>query len=132
MSCIFRVTGDILDIDTLVAQSSVPVDRMWRKGEQRALKGKFHSNSGANFIASDADFDEFDAQLLGATAFLEEHVAAIAKIVEFPGVQDAVLDFAVSIGDGNFTQSSYLPPKFLQLVARSEIGVEISHYPCSD
>jgi hypothetical protein len=132
MSCILRISGESLDIDILLSLCSVPVDRMWRKGEPRVLRGKFHSDSGANFLVSDADLVEFDNQVVDATEFLEEYASAIAKIIAFPGVQNAVLDFAVAINDGYVTQSSYLPPKFLQLAARLEIGVEISHYPCID
>ncbi|MBC3860714.1 hypothetical protein H8K32_01280 [Undibacterium jejuense] len=132
MSCVFRISGELLDIDALLAQCAIPVCRMWRKGEPRILKGKFHSDSGANFIASDADFVEFDNQLVDATAFLKGHASEIAKIIAFPGLQNAILDFAVATKDGYTTQSSYLPPKFVQLVARLEIGVGISHYPSAD
>lgn len=96
MSCIFRISGELLDIDSLLEQCSVPVYRRWRKGEPRAPKGKFHSDSGANFIASDADFIEFDNQVFDATAFLEVHASAIAEIIAFPGLQNASLDLAAA------------------------------------
>lgn len=132
MTCILRISGQSLDVDALLAECSIPVDRTWRKGEPRVLKGKFHANSGANFVASEAEIGEFDAQVVDATAFLEKHASAIAKLIAFPGVEDAALDFGVSTSVGRVTQSSYLPPKFICIAARLEIGVEISHYPCSD
>jgi hypothetical protein len=132
MTCILRISGQSLDVDIFLAKCSIQVDRTWRLGEQRILKGKFYSDSGATFVASKAEFDEFETQVVDATAFLEKHASAIATLIAFPGVQDAVLDFGVATRVGQAIQSSYLPPKFIQLAAQLGIGVEISHYLCSD
>ena len=96
MSSILRISGQSLDIDALLSENSLPFDRIWRKGEPRVLKGKLYSDSGANFLASGADLDEFDRQVSEATEYLEQHAPVIAKMVEFPGVQNAVLDFELS------------------------------------
>ena len=130
MSCILRVSGEFLDIDTLLSEHPLVVDRTWKKGEPRTLKGKFHSDSGANFAASVADLDEFDRQVADAIEFLELHALTLAKIVLFPGVQISVLDFGVALNEGYVAQFSYFPPKFLQLAASAGVGVEISHYAC--
>jgi hypothetical protein len=87
MSSILRISGESLDIDALLSLYPLPVDRAWKKGEPRILKGRFHSDSGANFLASDADLDEFDRQVSEATEYLEQHAPVIAKMVEFPGGQ---------------------------------------------
>jgi hypothetical protein len=131
MSSILRISGESLNIDALLSLYSLPVDRAWKKGEPRILKGKFHSDSGANFLASDADLDEFDRQVSEATDYLEQHAPVIAKMVEFPGVQNAVLDFGFSLYEGNVAQFSFLPPKLVRLAASAGIGLEISHYACS-
>jgi hypothetical protein len=60
MSCILRISGESLDIDALLSRHNLTPDRIWKKGEPRTLKGKVHSDCGANFLASDADLDEFD------------------------------------------------------------------------
>jgi hypothetical protein len=52
-------------------------------------------------------------------------------MVEFPGVQNAVLDFGISLYEGNVAQFSFLPPKLVRLAANAGIGLEISHYACS-
>jgi hypothetical protein len=95
------------------------------------LKGKFHSDSGANFVASEADLDEFNRQLEEATQFLEQHATVIAKITAYPAIESAILDFGVALNAGYVSQSSYLPPAFIKLAADAGIGVEISHYACS-
>jgi hypothetical protein len=132
MSSILRISGEALDIDVLLSQYSLPAYRIWKKGEARTLKGKLHRDSGACFLASDADFDDFSRQVADATKFLEVHASSIAKMISFPGVQNADLDFGVSIYEGNVTQFSYLPPKLIQLAASAGIGLEVSHYACSN
>ena len=82
MSSILRISGQSLDIDALLSENSLPFDRIWRKGEPRVLKGKLYSDSGANFLASGADLDEFDRQVSEATEYLEQHAPVIAKMVE--------------------------------------------------
>ncbi len=132
MSCILRISGESLDVDALLSQDTLALERVWKKGEPRTIKGRFHSDSGATFVASEADLDEFDRQVKEATGFLEAHAPVITRIVAFPGVQSAVLDFGVAITQGNVTQFSYLPPRLIQLAASCGIGVEISHYACSE
>ena len=131
MSSILRISGESLDIDALLSVFSLPFDRVWRRGEPRVLKGKLHSDSGANFLASDADLDEFDRQVSDATDYLEQHAPIIAKMVEFPGVQNARLDFGFSLYEGNAAQFSFLPPKLVRLSASAGIGLEISYYACN-
>jgi hypothetical protein len=131
MSSILRISGDSLDIDALLALHPLSADRVWKKGEPQILKGKFHADSGVSFIASDADLDEFNRQVLEATEYLALHATIIAEMVAFPGVQKATLDFGVSIYEGYVTHFSYLPPRVVQLAANAGIGLEVSYYACS-
>lgn len=132
MSCILRISGETLDIDSLLSQHSLPADRVWKKGEARTLKGKVYKDSGANFVASEVDFNEFTRQLDEATNFLERHQTTIAKMAATPGVDIAALDFGVCLCEGLVAQSCYFPPNFIKLAAYSGVGVEVSQYACAD
>ncbi|TCV87458.1 hypothetical protein [Sulfurirhabdus autotrophica] len=132
MSCILRVSGESLNVDSLLSEFQLEADRSWKKGEPRTLKGKLYTDSGANFVASGADLDEFNRQVNEATKYLEINAPVISEIVKFPGIQDAVLDFGVSLKEGYVTQFAYLPPKLIQLAASAGIGIEISHYACGN
>ena len=132
MSCILRISGETLNIDTLLSQHNLPPDRIWKKGEARTLKGKVHLDCGVNFVASEADLDEFTRQLDEATKFLETHQTTIEKMVATPGVEFAVLDFGVCLRQGYVAQFCYFPPNFIQLAAKTGVGVEVSQYACSD
>ncbi|PRC92731.1 hypothetical protein [Solimicrobium silvestre] len=127
MSCIFRVSGDGLDVDALILRNKLAANRIWRRGEPRLLKGRIHSNAGANYIASQADLDQFEIQIQETIVFLEKNLSEILAIACFPGVDDARLDFGV-VYQENFVESTYLSPKLLKLIAQAGIGVEISRY----
>ena len=45
------------------------VSKTWRRGEVRSIRGKINEDSGANFLASDADFDAYAEQVIDATNF---------------------------------------------------------------
>jgi hypothetical protein len=134
MSCILRVFGSSLNVDALLAQSALKPDRVWKKGEPR-FKTKPNDKalvcSGASFVASEAGLSDFDAQAEEAGIFLERNFEEIRKIVGFPDVEGAVLDFGIKLRDVA-VHCDYLSPKLIQLAARAGIGIELSHYPCSE
>ena len=132
MSCIFHISGESLDIDALLSEVALVPYRKWKKGEARILKGKVHADSGANFVVSEAEMDEFPRQAIDATDFLELHAALIARMAAFPGVQESVFDFGVSLREGNVAQYCSLSPRLIQLAASACIGLEISHYAFSE
>jgi hypothetical protein len=100
MSCILRVNGAHLDIDSLVDKLTLIPDRIWHKGEPRCSSrpdARKNPNSGASFIASDADFHEFDRQVAEATTFLESFKDQILSVVSFDGVDHVALDFGIEL-----------------------------------
>jgi hypothetical protein len=127
-----RISGVALDVEAMLAQHPLRVNRVWKKGEPRGLKGQFHAHSGASVIVSDAAFDQFDLQVTAAGNFLELHCCTITDIVAYPGVEEVMFDFGIALCKDSFVMSSYLPPKFVQLAANAEVGVMLSHYVCSD
>lgn len=132
MSCILRIAGEALDIDALLFQCSLLVDQTWRQGAPRILKDKFYVDSGASFVVSDADLDDFAGQLADACVFVELHGSMIAQLAAFAGVQEAYLDFAVALNNGFVSHTAYLPRAFVVALGSVGIGIAISHYACSE
>ena len=132
MSCILRVCGEALDVDSMLTSISIEFDQVWKKGKPRSIKGKMHTNSGVQFVVSDAEFEEFSVQRNDATEFLKSNEIAIKKMAGFPCVQYCVLDFGVSITEGNVAVMTYLTPELINLAAKSGVGIEISCYLCSE
>jgi hypothetical protein len=133
MSCILRVSGAQLDVDALLASVRLIPDRVWHRGEPRLESrpnGKCHEHSGATFLASGADFGDFDRQIEEATRFLEDHSTQIAGIVTFKDVEAATLDFGIELRDV-MIHRDILAPRFLRAAALAGVAVELSHYPCN-
>jgi hypothetical protein len=128
MPCVFRIGGESLDIDSLLREITIRPFLAWRKGAARLPGGnKIATNSGANFDASIAGFEQFETQLIDATEFLHRHRADIEKIMSFSGVEFAHLDFAIELRT-SYTHSDVLPLNFLRAVAQAGVTVELSHY----
>lgn len=133
MSCMFRVFGSDLEIDALLDGVALEPNRVWHKGDLRFKHrpdGEVLVLSGASFIASDADMNEFDVQIKEVKDFLSEHCAEIQKMVQFPGVEGGVLDFGIELRNVA-VHGDFLPLELLQLAAQAGVGIQLSHYPCS-
>lgn len=131
MSCILRVGGTSLDIEALLSSCSLMPRTQWRRGEERTVGGKVFSTSGANFVASEADFEAFDIQVADAIAFLREHVTQLRRLAAFDGVDSAILDFAVSVHEDTTFRSCALSPELVRLAADVGLGLELSFYACN-
>jgi hypothetical protein len=132
MGCVLRVFGEHLDIDALFQSQKLTPIVTWRKGQERILRGRFHMNFGANFDVSNAEDEDFSLQISDAEVYLTGNSDEIIKLASAAGVEEATLDFSVSIRPGFATQTSFLPPAFLQQVTRLGLGLAVSHYPTDD
>jgi len=127
-----RVVGESLDIEKLLQEVLIEPDQTWKKGDRRFKSdsnSRLLTKSGVFFVASDADMDNFKLQQEETFKFLEKNILQIVKITEFLGVEEVTIDFGVELRDVAI-HCDYLTPKFLGIVAKAGIGIEISHYPC--
>lgn len=134
MSCILRILGESLDIEQMLNDIPLEPDRVWKKGERRFKsdpESRLLPKSGASFVASEAEMNEFDKQLEEATEYLKGNMSLIKKITEYPGIEEATIDFGVEFRDVAI-HSDYLSPEFVANAFQAGIGIEISHYPCSE
>ncbi len=129
MSCVLRVSGEHLDIDALLQSQNLFPILTWRKGEERFLKGRFHTDSGANFDVSDAEIEDVGRQIVDAEFFLKTHYNEISILVSAAGVAYATFDFAVATRQGFVTQTSSFSAAFVQHLAELGLGLAVSHYP---
>jgi hypothetical protein len=132
MSCILRIAGEHLDVEALLAFTGLMPDRTWRNGQPGPLKGTLYSDSGAQFVASEANLDQFECQTEDVAIFLEDNLSSIAAASSFAGVERAVLDFGVCLPEGYVAQFSLLPLRLIRLAAQAGVAIQLSHYLCSD
>ena len=132
MSCVLRVSGEHLDIDALLlSQNLIPVVT-WRKGDERYLKGRFRTDSGANFEVSHAEIEDAAGQIADAERYLATNYDEISMLVSAAGVTNATLDFPVATRPGFVTQTSSFSSEFVQRVAELGLALAVSHYPTQD
>jgi hypothetical protein len=132
MSCVLRVSGEYLDIDALLqSQNLIPIVT-WRKGGERFLKGRLHTDSGANFEVSHAEIEDVARQVADAERYLATNYNEISILVSAAGCTNAVLDFAVATRPGFVTQTSSFSSSFVQHVAELGLALAVSHYPTQD
>ena len=82
-------------------------------------------------MVSEAGFHEFAAQLEDAVEFLTVSAGEVRRLVDFPGVTGAVLDFGIAWRDV-LAQSDQFSAELVRLAGACGIALELSHYRVSD
>lgn len=129
MSCVLRISGIDLSLKDLLRIKLIP-DSTWEKGVPRIPNkpsAKRHTNTGASYLVSDADFDEFDIQKSDAIEYLKKNEKQIEEAMKLPAVGEASLDFGINRRDVP-AQFDYFQPELLKLVGKLGLGIELSQY----
>jgi hypothetical protein len=132
MGCVLRVYGEHLDIDTLLSSVDLIAVVTWKTGQERILKGRFHSDSGANFVVSNADVEDFPCVVAETELFLARNYDDLCILTSAPEATGAVLDFAVATRPGLITKTSIFSSAFLQRMADLNLALAVSHYSTDD
>ena len=132
MAAVLRARGTEFDPDRFCSKSGFKPCRLYRKGEPvlpaTKPEGRKNEDSGIHVVLSEADFHEFPRQVDEATAFLEIHKDELARLRNFPGIEDMTIDFGIARRDV-IVQSDYLPPCLIRMAGELGLGIEISQYP---
>jgi hypothetical protein len=134
MSCILRADGKDFDVDNFVEKSAMKVYSCWRKGERRfhesSTNTQKHESSGIQIEVSNAEFSELAMQIDDAIKFLKENAGEVKKLVSFPGVEGAELDFGVESKPLAFYT---FPAELVSLAGAVGVALIVSAYPiCED
>ena len=134
MSTVLGAYGEDFDVDSFVADCTLPICAVKRRGEpvlpHSQPNGRRHERSGVHVLVSDADFDYFDQQVADAIEFLQTETAELQRLRDFPGVENAVLDFGIARRDAA-VQCDCLPPALVRLAGSLGLGIVLSQYPSS-
>lgn len=129
MSCMLRVSGTHLDVDALLKSTGLRSSKVWHKNELRNKRGsRLHDTSGFSVVVSNAEYDEFEKQMLEASEFIRQNADALDAIKHFQGVEYFAPDFGVELSSVA-PQSLRLKNQLLQLAAARGLDLELSHYP---
>jgi len=79
-------------------------------------------------VVSDAEFDDFETQKSEAAAFLSAHNAALTKIRQLPGLQQASIDFGIEMRNV-VVQSDCFEHELIDCIAPLRLQIVLSQYP---
>lgn len=130
MSCILRIAGTDLNLKHLLKVGLIP-DSTWEKGSPRFSTkpdGEKNTRSGARYVVSDADFDEFEQQKYDAIEFLKRNKNQIQEIMNLPNIEGAGLDFGIYWRDVP-VQCDNFPYELVKLAGSIGLGLELTQYP---
>ena len=134
MSSVLRLSGVLLDVDALLASTTLQPLAVFRKGEprfSRRLDGPRHAASGVNFAVSAAEMGDFSSQLQETLAFVKSHAKSLRQLTAFPGVESAAIDFGAEIHPPQWCSFTF-PPELLAAMGACGIELELSVYPVDD
>jgi hypothetical protein len=133
MVCIFRISGQELDVETLVRLSPVEPCAVFKRGEPVSTRpnSRHAQISGVNLEISDANFDDLQRQQADAIAFLRTHASALLEMRGLVGVERASLGFGIAMRDV-VVQSDAFTAELIALIAPLRCSLEISQYPVSE
>ena len=130
--CVLRVAGDDFEIDALLESSDLAPCHVQRKGLPRFESGRSIAEyTGFNVEVSSDDGEDLERQVADAIEFLTANRTAIRRVLEFPGVDYAYLDFNVNccLGNGVAIQNSRISSDLLKLAGDLRLDINISLYP---
>ena len=134
MSTVLRVHGSRFDVDAFMENCTLPICAVWRSGEpvfpNSQPEGRRHDKSGVNIVTSESDFNEFSSQVAETTKFFEANTAQLRRLVDWPGVESADLDFGIERRDA-IVQRDELPAELVRLAGLLGLGLVLSQYPAS-
>ena len=113
MSCVLRISSSTVD----TTSSNI------------SLKPYRAENSTEHFLVSDAESDNFKAQIDDAIVFLEKHGTDIQLLITAPGAT-GVLDFAIE-NRGVWMQCDNFPARLVRAAGKLGLALELSCYPAS-
>lgn len=132
MPSVLRAYGGDFDVDTFLADFTLPVCAVKRRGDSALPAsrpdGRRHERSGIHVPISDAGFDEFPRQVEETTTFLSANAEQVRRLVAFPGVDGVTLDFGIVHRDVA-VQIEHLPAELVRLAGSLGLAIELSRYP---
>ncbi len=131
--CVLRISGAELAVDELVATSPLTTKpdtfSVWHKGEPRR-KGCCE-NSGFILDVCEVEKEGLSEQAERATAFLSSNYDELKRLMEFPGVEKGILDFAITKRDVA-AQVDLFPSELVQLAGSLNMELMLSQYAVSN
>ena len=130
MACYLRASGAGFNVDAFLAESSLTWDPTWRRGDRRRVRrsGQPEHRADSGVAAEAGRGDELASQVVAVSEFLSANADEVARLVGFPGVEGACLDFGVYWAEDSAARFFRFPVSLLRLIASLGLELELSVY----
>ncbi|MBO2007765.1 hypothetical protein [Hymenobacter negativus] len=138
MSCQLRFSAKNFDVDYYLLTSNLNSHEVFRTGDyqQTPLESWVTKDSGFCVTASNADFNDFNGQIIDTGKFIWQHVDELEALGKIEERVTFFFDFGLTttlFEEDVWVQSFHFPVEFLLLLSRIGAGLEISsYYPTSE
>jgi hypothetical protein len=129
--CVLRVSGSAAAVKAFTARTSLPVVRVFIKGQPLHSGAALVHKSGFNVNVSSAPGTDLARQVRDAQRFITRHARELRRMEAAFKRATPTLDFGVSVEETpeQYTHSYQLPPSFLKLAGQFGFRVQLSLYP---
>ena len=138
MSCQLRFSANNFDVDSYLLISKLNPHEIFKAGDyqQTVLESWVTKHSGFCISASNADFDDFNGQIIDTGNFIRQHMEELEALSKMENRVTFFFDFGLTttlFEEDVWVQSFHFPVEFLMLLSRIGAGLEISsYYPTSE
>lgn len=127
--CVLRVSGAEFVVDNFIATSNLTTDQdlfsVWRKGELRRKRNS--EDSGLILDICEVQSEGLKEQVEKVKGFLSENYEEVKRLMERPGVESGILDFAITKRDVA-AQVDVFPSELVRLAGSLNLGLVLSQY----
>lgn len=132
MSCMFRFSGDAVDVALLERLCPIPNAITFRKGEPRRPGSQVPANQtsglAVELTSEAAAFAAIDVQRQEVIDCLKAHASTWQAMRQVPGLEVVVIDFGIVMRNVA-AQFDHFSSELIQSAAAVGAGIELSQYP---
>jgi hypothetical protein len=129
--CFLKIHSDNHTFKNFCETTKVPVYSVFDKGEYRnKSKTRKSETFVVSFDVSDADWDDFTAQINDAIRFLTGNFTELDKLINSIPDAEGYLDFPLysRLNDEVINQNDHLPKELISLAGKLDLGIEMAIY----
>ncbi|MEM9830256.1 MAG: hypothetical protein AAF944_06440 [Bacteroidota bacterium] len=129
--CVLHVSSLTTSFKDFITSTNLPIYQSHEKGETKKLvKGVFH-DFGFSCDVSEKPWEDFGGQLEDIELFIKTYYDDLASLKLSHTISRWWFDlpYRLRIGKEYFSQSDYLSPTTIKLLAEFDFGLELSLYP---
>ena len=129
--CFLKIHSNNHTFKKFCETTKIPVFSVFDKGEYRnKSKTRESKTFVVSFDVSDADWEDFPAQVTDAIKFLTENFSELEELISQIPDADGYLDFPLysRLNEEVVNQNDHLPKELVMLAGKLNLGIEMAIY----